>query len=246
MKTLPVLRGRSKVAPFHTLWGDKAYFAGGYVRYMVSPVTKPYPAGDIDIYPHTTEAMGEILKDIQTFFGPFRPLLLKKLHELEVKTSGPTSFKVIAESPVAYNVKIDDDTKIQVIKPQNVGAMATTGKLEDILKNFDFTVCKAGLLDINSAMVDDNFVRDELTNSLAITNVHCPIGQMKRIAKYVKKGYHISPDETFKVLLDWDSRSADYKARMHELMNKLYEFGGNIFEMDSDEQEELAVLLYQD
>jgi hypothetical protein len=215
------------------------------VRYMVSPVAKPYPAGDIDIYPYNDDACETILGDIQKFFGPFRPMTLRKMQGLDLRADA-RFLKVLAESPVAYSVKIDEETKIQIIKPDNKGAMVVTGNLENILKNFDFTVCKAGLLDINSAMVDDNFVRDELTNSLVITNIHCPIGQMKRIAKYVKKGYRISPDETFKVLLDWDSRSKDYKSRMAELMNKLYDAGGNMFELDNDEQEELSVLLYQD
>lgn len=196
MRKLAVLRGADLVAPLFYGIEGKGNIIGGFVRWMVSPHHDPAPAGDIDIYPNGMEEMADIHSWI------YANIELKDKGKKPHMTDLSTSF-VPAYGP-----------KIQVINPTNTGHIVAKGSMEQILNNFDFTVCRAGLLDLQTGLVDDEFVHDEMRKRINIKQIHCPLGEIKRIAKYAKKGYYVSPAELYKLFADWDQRSDDYKEEL--------------------------------
>ena len=250
MKTVPVYRGVEKIAPFYALWADKAYFAGGFVRWMCSPAFEPAPAGDLDIWPKSDDFCTEIVKDLEKLTGgtvqringgPGQIVDFANLDVAEPVKKGPAT---IHESPLAYTTVIHGQ-RIQVIKPRKEGRIVSSGTLEQIIDGFDFTCIRIGLNDLHSAQADDDFVQDEMRKRLVIKKIHCPIAMIKRLAKYVNKGYRVSPTETFKLFIEWDARSPDFKAEMHDLMNQLVE-AENWWALDVETRERIQEILYVD
>lgn len=237
MRKLTVLRGAEQIAPLFYGVSHLGKFIGGYVRYMVSPNLSPAEAGDIDIYPNDVDCVESIKSWIQTY----------------VKLEKDKSGGMFHETPISVTYTPAVGPKIQIIKPVNQGAIVAHGTLEQILNNFDFTVCRAGLLSLTEALVDDSFVEDELKHRLVIKSIHCPIGAIKRIAKYSKKGYYISPSELYKLFSDWDSRSADYKQELREaiaafedMKSQSDEGDGQWAMSDTSVTERMAQLIYVD
>jgi len=230
-KELPVLRGQDKLAYLWHTYKDAGHFCGGFVRWMVSPLpdAKVKPYGDIDFYPNDMEAFNRV--------------------NLTVSNDFNLGKENIYTSPVATSYNIPQlDLKLQLIKPQDVGSpIVTTGGVTEIIKAFDFTITMAGLKDFNTAIVHEDFISHEMQGKLSIRNIHCPLSIVKRIHKYLVKGYTISPLELYKLYIDWDARSKDYKIEMQDLMNKLEEADGKLFMMDdTDDIDRLKQLLYVD
>jgi len=226
--TLPVIRGKDILSPLYCRFNEQAKFAGGFVRWMVSPTINPVPYGDIDIFPHSAEDYKQINATL-TKSG------LESIHKSSVAiTYGSVKFGPLADLP-----------KIQVINPQNQGKLIAKGTMEEILSAFDFTVTRAALISLDTAMVDIDFVQDETNKRLVIKNIHCPIGSSLRFMKYTKKGYRANATEVLKLFNDWDSRPADYIKALKDGIPKLA-IRNDEDELSSDEREALAKLIYID
>lgn len=225
--TLPILRGREKIAPLLVRFAAYAHFAGGYVRYMVSPNVNVIEAGDVDLFPGKKENYDYIIKTLSKY--------LEKVADSSVavtfgkKTTGP-----FAGCPA-----------IQVIKPTNQGALIAEGSLIDVLNGFDFTIVRAGLQNWNEALVDPDFVEDEGNLFLRIKNIHCPISSTLRFIKYSKKGYKTNVLEVLKLFNDWDKRPVEYinalKTGIPKLMSR-----DDTDKMSDEEKLNLAKLIYID
>ena len=217
---VPVLRGADKIKylwelletnlPYSTLaWS----FCGGFVRWMCSPRETPVPPSDIDIYCTAIHVFDDIEK-----------VLVK---------NGLSKFQ---ESSIAISLKLKKEGTediIQLIKPINEGKVVSIGEMETIISNFDFTVVRCGLIDLETALVDANFLHDEEKLYLRIQNVHCPISSTYRFAKYIKKGYYAPLTEIVKLFLDWDRRSSEYRTGLLATIAKMEEEGLTKHEIDN-------------
>jgi hypothetical protein len=238
MRTVTVLRGAAQIAPLFYGFGHRCKFIGGFVRWMVSPNLDPVPAGDIDIYPNSPDDSVAI-----------QDWIMNNIPLEKVKGN-----QFMHETDISVNFKPKSGNKLQVIKPVNQGHIVANGSLEQILENFDFTVCRAGLVSLTEALVDDEFIQDEMKKKLTIKSIHCPIGAIKRIAKYSMKGYYISPAELYKLFNDWDRRSADYKEELRQALALWEDMqnGVNADEMEltdlegQDIKKKVAHLIYVD
>lgn len=238
MKRVAVLRGADQVAPLFYGIGDKGKIIGGFVRWMVSPLQSPAPPGDIDIYPNTEEAHQEIDYWICRNIPLEKTAKGKWMHKTNISTT--------------YTQK--EGRKIQVINPLNQGKIVALGTMEEVIGNFDFTVTRAGLVSLAEAVVDDDFIRDEMRQHLVIKTIHCPIGSVKRVAKYAKKGYYISPVEIAKLFNEWDARTDAYKEELKEAL-EAYDMLQAVHNQDDDSDlqvvdssavQKLADLIYVD
>ena len=70
------------------------------------------------------------------------------------------------------------------------------------------------------AIADVDFIKDETDGRLRIKSIHCPVNQVYRIAKYIKKGYFCPIVEVLKLFPDWENRGDDYKSKLTELATK--------------------------
>ncbi len=196
---------------------DDGFIMGGFVRWCASPHKNPVPFYDIDVYSKNRPAYERIISRA------------RELSAFERWKGTPNSTACVWR-----------ERRVQFIQPKNQGRMVGYGSLEEILDNFDFTVCKAALLNKEYAIVHKDFEEHEENKLLIIDHVHCPIGTLVRVLKYVKKGYFIKPLELLKLFYDWDSRPAEYKSLMAEALNAIENF-----DPSDPEQERFMRFLYE-
>ena len=200
-----------------------AFICGGYVRYMCSPSPNPVPAGDIDIY----------FKDVVAF-------------DVMKARFGAAGFEIKFENDVSvsFNKITNPDNPffgsqpVQLIKPILEGAIVATGSMEEIVKNFDFTVIRCGLMDPKTALVDADFMHDEERKILRIKNIHCPISSTLRCMKYSRKGYWLPPMQCCRLFIDWEERDDEYREKILEFLTKS-DKGKGLTKSDIEEMEVL-------
>ena len=56
-------------------------------------------------------------------------------------------------------------------------------------------------------LVDPDFARDEERRLVSVRHIVCPQSSVRRIAKYVKKGYHVKLLEIVKLFAEWSERA---------------------------------------
>lgn len=228
---LPILRGLPDALPvLRLLLEKKAFVCGGYARYCASPIDGPRKlskAGDLDIY----------CEDEETFNGLYQ----------HFKDAG---LEIRRDSDVAITYKKPKDVSnlyyacpaIQLIKPIREGAIVANGSMEDILRNFDFTVIRCGIVYLDGefqVLADRDFLKDEEKKFLRIKNIHCPISSLLRFMKYGRKGYSTKPSQLAKLFADWDARSDEYRERLLELFADATEKG----DLTPEEIDELEALM---
>jgi hypothetical protein len=167
---------------------------------MCSPLAKPVPASDLDIYSEDDDTFKEVKKLMEKNFH------MKKKHE--------NALSLTFAKQKDLNHPFYSSPTIQLIKLLQEGKVVTKGNLATILANFDFSVIRLGLISSTAAMADSMFLSDELKKRLRIQNIHCPIPSSFRIAKYVAKGYYAPPSEVIKLFQDWDNRTPEYRRKL--------------------------------
>jgi hypothetical protein len=215
---------------FNDITNIGGIFCGGYVRYMVSPVPKPAPANDIDIYSQTDEIYSQLkqyLKDLglQINRESEFSISFKILYDRNGKIKAPSSSLDDVFTSIDDVSWEHDKTIIQLIKPINRGKMVCKGDQKEVLNNFDFTVVRAGLVSLDKAIVDVHFKRDEESKRLVFKNIHSPVSSIFRIVKYGQRGYKIKPTELVKMFFDWDKRPQEYKDKVFQALTRLENFG---------------------
>jgi hypothetical protein len=196
---LPVIRGFTEIAAVYdavTVAGG--VICGGWVRYMVSPRALPARSSDVDVY----------CKDHETYEAVLDALRLIASRSGVIVTDVSTTFTKFRKAPAT--------PPVQVIKPRTQARLVTEGDLQTILANFDFTICRAGLLSSTEALVDPDFEEDELEGRIRIKNVHCAFGNMMRVIKYAGRGYKVIPSDLMPLFVDWMERDESYRARLLE------------------------------
>ena len=175
MQTVNVRRG------FYDVWDlfemiqtetpNQAWIAGGYAAYMGSAAPCPPVPGDIDIFPRNQESWGKLFD-----------ALMKHNEEYLRESRRAVTFTV-------------DDRQVQLIHP-----FEATESPEKLVEDFDFTVCRAVLVNENCVLVDDEFEADTQNMKLRFKNIKNPMGALVRLTKYARKGYDASPAELAKIL----------------------------------------------
>ena len=198
--TLPVLRGFTEIKEIYDIVYDHGgYICGGWVRYMVSPVANPAPSQDVDVY----------CPDEDTYLAITEAL--EMIADGIYTSAVSTTFNKFKDRPHI--------PPVQVIKPRTDGRLVTEGTLQDVLENFDFTICRAGLINSEEAVVDPDFVEDETEKRIRIKNVHCAFGNMMRVMKYHSRGYKVLPSDLIPLFEDWTyARDEEYR---HKLLSGL-------------------------
>jgi hypothetical protein len=104
---------------------------------------------------------------------------------------------------------------VDVVRPRISQYLRTQGTPEEVITYFDFTVARAALLSDGNALVDVLFEDDLKTRTLRIQHVVCPIGSVRRVNKYLNKGYTISNKELIKLFIEYRSRDT---GRLEQLL----------------------------
>lgn len=227
--TLPIIRGFDKLYPAWSLWNRKAQFAGGFPRWMASPLIDPVEAGDIDVFPNNEQAFKEIIEDCRSAGC----------------TPVSDTFTAVTMSDPLYG-RLKGSPKLQIIKPVNQGAIVARGNLWEILSNFDFTVVRVGILSDSQVMADAQFLEDESNKKLRIKNIHCPISSTLRFMKYAKKGYSARANDVLPLFIDWEKRDDAYKNTIKENLPKLAVPLTDANALTDEVREKLTMVLYID
>lgn len=194
MQELKVQRGFEEISEIYNsvqkVAEGKAWIAGGYPAYCVSESKNPPLPGDVDIFPC----------DEQTWDALY----------WEFHSQDTFAYR---ESIRAMTMSFfEDKPDIQIVRPPDNGNWS----IKKLMQDFDFTVCKAVLINPETVLVDDCFYVDTREMRLRIENINNPIGAMMRVAKYTAKGYAIAPCEMVKILEDF--AKAD-KSSQEKLLN---------------------------
>jgi len=204
-KTIPVIRGFTEIKEiFEACERYNAVICGGYVRYMCSPKKDPVKPSDVDLFPKSFDAFDKL----KSYF--------LETEKFEVKHENDVSLTLDAPKNTVWEYR----PIVQIIKPVKEGAIVTTGTLEEILENFDFSIVRVGLLSSTTALADEDFLDDEKKMLLKLKNIHCPVSSLLRCVKYGKKGYYLRPMEAMKLFIDWDNRDDDYKIQLIDFFDK--------------------------
>lgn len=224
-ETARVVRGYSEIAhiwdALSTVTECRSFICGGYVRFMCSPRLRPEPAGDVDIYSQSKDDADALVLHLKA-----QGMSVKHENDISITFDRPDKNHRWHTNPI-----------IQVVKPINEGAIVATGDIGTILKNFDFTVIRAGLLSPSHALVDCDYKHDEGSRLLRIKNIHCPVSSLLRCMKYARKGYFLRPAEAMKLFADWQGRDDNYRLKIIELFQS--SALGNISQEEIDELERL-------
>lgn len=189
---------------FEELIHADGFICGGYARLCLSNNKNPVDCGDIDIYCRGNKQYDKILAR------------LKKRGYYEKRAS---------EAANTMKYSFGGSLPIQLIKPLNEGhVLLSSENVEDILNNFDFTIARAAIthtsIDSSEGIADKDFPQDDMKNNLRIKNIHCPIAQVYRIAKYMEKGYWCNIKSIIQVLEDWQDRDDEYKRKILTTIQK--------------------------
>lgn len=195
-KSISIKRGIKEIqALFHEVQKYQGIIAGGYARYCLSPAAVPIKANDIDIF---------MLKNDSS--------LVERLVNSILGLGYPKTF----ETDLA--ITFSENPQIQIIKPRIEKNFVTCGSIEEILSNFDFSVCRAAITSLTEGIVDEHFEADELCRRLQIKFIHNPVVEINRFIKYGKKGYKFENSEILKVLNDWTKRPSLYRLTLQDVV----------------------------
>lgn len=222
----PPRRGWDEVKELYSLVQDRGYIAGGFAAYMASPLDEPYPPGDIDIFAKSTALAWDITRDICAARGwlwDVSPIAytLEPNSLLYIDGAGHDNRrKVQVICPHARIEKMIDrhisGNGLALHKLMNDKGIARgyLGAIEPemiaILDGFDFDVIRALLINENEILVHPN-VGQRQAQLLHITD---PMGALRRVMKYQKKGVTFSEGELFKLFEAYRSITGDQHSMM--------------------------------
>ncbi len=185
--------------------GTRGVVAGGaarYIAYLAGHLANPPPfPNDIDLF-HTrqTESGEKALGSI--------------LFRLGWRTKGVTLHTREYEHH-------DHNLKLQLVMPHENQYEKMYGPVRELLHQFDFTTNMFAVAyesDRFYLYYTDEAIADTEHMRLRIGHVNNPIAMCHRAGTYMVKGYTIEPEQWAKILLAWEGRDADYRKRVHEIV----------------------------
>ena len=139
-------------------------------------------------------------------------------------------FVIKHENVNAWSLK-KKDIKVQIIK-------SFCGEIEKVVDEFDMTVCRIAT-DGKWVYRDKDFIEHNQKKLIVIKTIQCPIGALRRLIKYSKKGFHCSNFQFVKLYEHYISLGEDYRMKLLNLMNHNEENG----KLEQHEFEELEAIL---
>jgi hypothetical protein len=186
---IPVLRGFEEIKNLYGLLGlHKVHICGGYVRYMGSPNPDPFPPKDIDLYCEDEDSFINIYNEFDRF---------------GLKRVGQSAIAIKYEIPNKEHL-LYTPVRLHLVKPIKVEGerFVTCGSLEDILRSFDFTIVRCGLLNEHTILADPLFTAHEQTKTLEVRHIGSTAAILHHMFRYVKKGYHTPAPHQIRDILD--------------------------------------------
>ncbi len=208
---VPILRGFERIEKLFNLVQGFGYIAGGYCLYMCSPRKEPAEARDVDVFTKSAEAYAIIRQKLKEN--------LKVKHESDISITFQT--KNVEEWK--------DCPMINLIKPVKKNLLLTYGeKIEDVLENFDFSICKVGAISDKECLAWWEFLEDERYGRIRILKMESPVACMIRLCKYAKKGYRIPASQIMDIFQKWDERGQEYKDKLYKALDNLRNGTGKV------------------
>lgn len=216
-----VLRGHEVLYNLHK-WIKPlgGHIAGGFARWCVSPPNPDdpllIPFGDIDIFSSDNTSFYGLYKYLRSFAKPNRE------SEFSVTwDSGKLSKGLDINLGALFNTGWEVYRDIQIVKPIRDGHNSSIGTLEGILDTFDFSVCQAGIVNPQRAIVGPHFFEDEKNLHLRLLREQPPKMMLLRMAKYVSMGYRIDSYTAFENLLKLKVLEPHVRAAVATLCGRL-------------------------
>jgi len=140
-----------------------------------------------------------------------------------------------------YEMSFMNSNCVNFTKPMKVQIITSFyGDISTVIDEFDFTICRVGM-DEEYFYMDKDFEENLKNNLLVIKTVQCPIGAIRRIIKYTKKGFFMTGFQMLKLYMDWDSRSNEYKEELVKYLMKMEKSEDG--KLSQEEFEELESIL---
>jgi len=173
-------------------------------------------------------------------------------HWLNKETGSPADYDVYAYKPEFRRNLVENflDYGFEATHYNHNCVMLSDGAIQvqvifsfvgnpiDIVDEFDFTVCRVATDGVN-IYKDKDFDHNADKKLIRIKTVQCPISAVRRIVKYTKKGFWITNLQILKLYEDFFSKSDDYRAKIHELLEKQDASAGNLDKNDLGELYEM-------
>jgi hypothetical protein len=175
----------------------KGFLAGGAVRNLFYPDQKG--VSDFDFYAYKPEDR-EALKDNFLRAG------------FELKRDLNNCWWLEKDYRSKYFFAKKKRVSVQIIK-------TFCGTPEQVVDEFDFTVCRIAWTG-SMFCWDKDFFENNEKKILIIKTIQCPIGAIRRIIKYSKKGFWISNVQIVKLFENYIGRGNDWRAKLIELLSK--------------------------
>jgi hypothetical protein len=174
------------------------FIAGGYARFALSekPFAEPK---DIDVFCEGKDDFANLHE------------WLSGLGHIVFDSPFAASFKITKGFPYI-------NKKVQLIRPREEGNVKTFGTPEEVIDNFDFTINMVAFDHEGFCMAKD-FQNHNKRNKLVFNNIHCAVGILTRVRKYLRKGYKITISELLKIYYMWDEVSKEDKELIRNTFN---------------------------
>jgi hypothetical protein len=209
-QTTPIIRGHEVLHQLLQITEPRGgHIAGGFARWCVTPNTykrrntqtlgdegvrseeyilPSIAFGDIDIFSSSHQSYYDLFKKLRTYGASHRESQWSVTWKTHVLAKGGFSLDLAKLFP-AHSWEPDVD--LQLIKPVHQGHGEKARTLPEILDTFDFSICRAGIKDVNHALVDPDFMQDEKNMRLRVKAEESPRQIILRLSKYVSLGYKI-------------------------------------------------------
>lgn len=184
------------------LRGTGGFLAGGFPRWCASPRRDPAPPEDADVFCPDEVALARVRCALEAFGH-------RLVRENRVSFVYAGCWRLLGRSVPPVNV----------VKPVDEGRVYTRGSMLEVLHNFDFTICKAGIKDERTALVHAAFYADEGARRLRFTRIHTPVTGIVRAIKYSRKGYRISLRELMRVFAFWDEQKRGFRSKVKKILH---------------------------
>ena len=184
----------------------KAFFAGGYARWLYINTFHLDVHTDLDLFPSDKDLFGyaEVLDNS----------ILESVYELGF-------FDHVAEpaqnSTLLLNFTHPDDSMViplQFVRPISSPALMSAGDPVKQLQRFNFYSSQFAVEIKDDEAVfyyTEEGIADLKHGCLRINAINSPLGMMRRIVKDTAKGFTISLKEMLRLFTDWDTRSDEYR-----------------------------------